>query len=228
MYNEVRRFRERTGKPVVAALGEVAASGGYYLALAADEIIAQPTTITGSVGVIIPTINLSAGMQKIGIVSRSIKSGANKDLANPLEPMREGQYQVLQHMVDQFYQGFRDRVLTRRAPRFDASRADELLDGRVFTGAEAASLGLVDSTGGVREAFDRARALAGLDKASLIKYHTEAGGTRPRTAYAEAPAGAGSTFEFNLVRIDGAGSLIGLDGGGGGCRAYYLWAPSLP
>ena len=97
---------------VALVANEVAASGGYYLAMAGDKVLAQPTTITGSIGVIIPTMNVSQGLAKIGIVSRSVKSGANKDLANPLEPMREGQYAVLQHMVDDFYAKFRALVTT--------------------------------------------------------------------------------------------------------------------
>src|SRR5688572_21995085 len=81
MYREVRRFAEVTKKPIIASLGDIAASGGYYLALGCDEIVTQPTTITASIGVIIPTINVSDGLKRIGIVARSIKSGANKDLA---------------------------------------------------------------------------------------------------------------------------------------------------
>lgn len=234
MYAEVRRFRERTGKPVVSAMGEVAASGGYYLALAGDEVMAQPSTITGSIGVIIPTINVSAGMNRIGIVARSVKSGANKDLANPLEPMREDQYAVLQHMVDQFYAEFRGLVLARRGPRgFDESRADELLDGRVFTGSEAAALKLVDRTGGLREAYERARGLAGLEQARLIKYHGE--GERPRSAYAQTSLASAEAphsppvggVEMNLLQINGVDGLLGLTSGMG-VRPYYLWAPSLP
>ncbi len=220
MYQEVRRFRESTGKPVVVSMGEVAASGGFYLAMAGDVVIAQPTSITGSIGVIIPTINVSEGLGSIGIHARSVKSGKNKDLANPLEPMRDEQYAVLQHMVDQFYAQFRGLVLERRAAAHHdlASRADELMDGRVFTGKEAAEIGLVDATGGVRDAFDRAMQLLGLEHARLVKYHAE--GRRPRSAYASdgtPPAG----MEFNLVNIEGPIGLASFSGG----RAYYLWMP---
>jgi protease-4 len=182
MYREVRRFRERSKKPVVMSMGEVAASGGYYLALAGDEILAQPTTITGSIGVIMPTINVSQGMSRIGIVSRSIKSGANKDLANPLEPMREGQYALLQGMIDEFYARFRGLVLERREavmlglgndPSRASSlrgRADEVMDGRVVSGAEAVRLGLVDKEGDVRDAFAEAQRLAGISSARLLYF----------------------------------------------------------
>jgi protease-4 len=219
VYTEVRRFADTTKKPVVASLGEVAASGGYYLALAADEIVAQPTSITASIGVIIPTVNVSDGLRRIGIVARSIKSGENKDLANPLEPIRESQYAVLQGMVDDFYARFRGLVVERR-PTLDTSRLDELTDGRVVTGAEAVKAGLADHEGSVRDAFDRAKHLAGITSARLVRYHTDT--ARPRSPYsptatAEAPA---ANTEVNLIQLD-----LGEAGLGSATNAYYLWAP---
>lgn len=221
MYREVRRFRESTGKPVVVSMGELAASGGFYLAMAGDLVIAQPSTITGSIGVIIPTINVSEGLNSIGIHARSVKSGKNKDLANPLEPVRDEQYAVLQHMVDQFYAEFRALVLERRAAAHHdlTARADELMDGRVFTGREAAEIGLVDATGDLRDAFERAKRLAGLERARLVKYHSD--GRRPRSAYADADTPPASV-SLNLVNIE---ALSGLVGGTAGGRAYYLWMP---
>lgn len=233
MYNELRRFRESTGKPVVASLSEVAASGGYYLALGADEIVAQPTSITASIGVIIPTINVSEGLRRIGVVSRSVKSGQNKDIANPLEPMRDSQYAVLQSMVDEFYASFRALVVERRtiAPNaLDTARLDELTDGRVVTGAQAVRTGLADREGDLRDAFERAKALAGVERARLVKFYGEYD-PPPRTAYATAgphaiPSGAGPSgaIEINLLRIDGLTDL----GGPSGAVAYYLWLPQVP
>ncbi|MGE3109812.1 MAG: signal peptide peptidase SppA [Phycisphaerales bacterium] len=221
MYREVRRFAEQSHKPVVASLGEVAASGGYYLALAADHIVAQPTSITASIGVIMPTMNFSEGMSRIGITSRSIKSGANKDLANPFEPMRESQYAILQAMIDEFYHRFRSLVEQRR-PDLRAN-VDELTDGRVVTGANAVTVGLADSEGNLRDAFERAKQLAGVRHANLIKFHPKNSPT-PRSAYAATPrmnpdAPAGSV-QTGLVNID-LGSLP-LDEFG---AAYYLWRP---
>lgn len=225
MYREVRRFAETTKKPVIASLGEVAASGGYYLALATDEIITQPTTITASIGVIIPTVNVSDGLRRIGIVARSIKSGANKDLANPLEPIRESQYAVLQGMVDEFYARFRNLVVERR-PTLDTARIDELTDGRVVTGAEALRSGLADREGDLRDAFARAKELANVSAASLIKYHEIT--SKPRTAYspaALAPESAGAHTEVNLVQFELSEGSLGA--GAGATNAFYLWAPTL-
>lgn len=235
MYREVCRFREASGKPVVMSMSEVAASGGYYVALAGDAIVAQPTTITGSIGVIIPTVNFSDGLRRIGIISRSIKSGANKDLANPLEPMRDSQYAVLQGMVDKMYTRFRGLVLERRGDKLalagTALSIDDLTDGRVFTGEDAHALGLVDALGDVRDAYTLAKNLAHVDKAQLVKYHAQ--GDTPKSAYAltdslspasqaggnqAGPSQAAS--QINLIQVQlGSGELSHLGAG----AAYYVW-----
>ncbi|MBN8597675.1 MAG: signal peptide peptidase SppA [Planctomycetes bacterium] len=238
VYREIIRFRERTGKPVVISMAEVAASGGYYVALAGDKIVAHPTTITGSIGVIIPTINFSAGLAKIGIVARSVKSGPNKDLANPLEPMRDSQYAILQNLVDQFYDEFKAKVKERR-PNLDAAKFGEMTDGRIVSGRDALALGLVDSLGGVREAFDEAKSLANIPSAKMVKYQPE-GSVRPRTPYASAdelPLGAGVTgapgsgasaggTEINMLQVNASG-LFPNSGPSASC-VYYLWLMDVP
>ncbi len=226
VYRELRRFREQTGKPIVASLGEIAASGGYYIALASDEIVAEPTSLTASIGVIIPTINVSEGLGRIGIRSRAIKSGPNKDMGDPLGPAREEHYALLQGIVDEFYAKFRARVEERR-PLLDARAADEVTDGRVVTGHRAVEVGLADAEGGVREAFEAAKRRAGLERAVLVKYHVE--GEKPRTIYAAtetgiggAPSGAGAEINFLQLRLEGLSSL-----GGAKPVAYYAWLPEL-
>lgn len=219
LYEEIIRFREVTGKPVVASFAEVAASGGYYIALAADEIVSQPSTITGSVGVILQTFNVSEGLNRLGIRSRAVTSGPNKALANPLEQPEEAHYEILQGLVDEMYGAFRGRVIERR-PRLRPESIDMATDGRVFTGTQALQLGLVDSLGGVRDAFERAKTLAGLEKGSLVKFHEP--GMKPRTPYASGPGLIPTTgTEINLVqlRLDAA-ALHAL--GPGAC---YLWMP---
>lgn len=233
LYREIRRFRELSGKPVVVSMAEVAASGGYYVALAADRIYANPTTITGSIGVIVPTINFSDGLGRIGIIARSVKSGPNKDIANSLEPMKESHYKVLQGLVDEYYAAFRSHVKERR-PNVDLARFDESTDGRIMSGREAQSRGLVDELGGIREAFDGAKQLAGLKAAKMVKYRLE-GAPVPRTAYAEsntepvmeAPgANQRGNAEINLLRID-AGGLFP-HAGPSPSSIYYLWMSNEP
>lgn len=220
MHQELVRFRRESGKPVVASIGEVGASGGYYLALAADRLYAEPTAITGSVGVIMPTINFSQGMAKLGIVSRSVKSGANKDLANPLEPMRDSQYAVLQRMVDDMYARFRGLVAERR-PGINPADLGVVTDGSVFTGVRAKELGLIDETGGVREAFEETKRLAGLKSATLVKFASE--GLAPRSAYSVAPSSGDR--EINLVQLN---LPAGLPAGASPGAMYYLWVAPQP
>lgn len=216
MHEELRRFSRVTGKPVVASIGEVGASGGYYLALSADTIMAEPTSITGSIGVIMPTVNVSEGLAMIGIRSRSITSGPNKDLANPMEPMRDAQYAVLQEMVNEMYARFRGLVVERR-PGLSSGNLDMATDGRVVMGERAKELGLVDELGGLREAFVRAKAMAGLERATLVKYADPA--TPPRSIYSSAGE---PEREINLVQLKvGTGAL----GANGTAPFYYLWAP---
>ena len=217
MYLETLRFRETCSKPVVISMGEVAASGGYYLALAGDRVLAQPTSITASIGVIMPTLNFSEGLSMIGVRSRSIKSGRNKDLANPFEPVREEQYAVLQDMIDEFYARFKALVRERR-PGVPDDVLDAVADGRVVTGAKALEIGLVDELGGLREAFVRVQELAGVRDARLVKYAED--GKPVQSAYAAAPA------DVNLLKI----SLPALDPlaagpHGGTSGVYYLWIP---
>ncbi len=226
LYTELHAFRERSGKPVVVSIGEVAASGGYYVALGADEIVAEPTSITGSIGVIVPTVNVSKGLGMIGITSRSVVSGPNKDMANPLEPMQERHFEVLQELVDGSYARFRGLVVARR-PALKEADVGLATDGRIFSGERAHELGLVDSLGGVREAHARAKALAGVERAQLVRYVTA--GELARTPYAGGPAVAGAQQgerEFNLVQLNvpggGAGGLGNPMETGG---IYYLWMP---
>ncbi len=221
MYHELRRFADQTHKPIIASMGEVAASGGYYLAVGADHIIAEPTTITGSIGVIMPTLNMSEGLSKIGIKARSVKSGANKDIANPLEPMRDSQYAVLQGLVDEFYDQFKSLVLERR--HIDPSRVAEATDGRVFSGRQALPLGLVDELGGIREAFTAAKRFANLESATLIRYASK--GSVARSPYALAPVGASTPSSGLTLKLDTATSPLSNIAPGETSGIYYLWMP---
>jgi protease-4 len=225
MHRELRRFEQTTHKPVVASLGEVAASGGYYLALASDRIVAEPTTITGSVGVIMPTINFSEGLNRIGIYSRSVKSAANKDLANPLEPMRDEQYAVLQGLVDQYFARFKGLVLERR-PRIKPEDVPNCTDGRVFSGDQAVALGLADEVGGMREAFAAAKTLAGLRAATLVKYSDKDRPARSIYAVDDTPTPAAQQSGLNL-HLNLAGPLAG-SAASETSGIYYLWMPGAP
>jgi protease-4 len=156
LYEEIVRVREV--KPVVASLGNIAASGGYYVAAASNLIVATPGTLTGSIGVIMEFHQVSRLAEKIGIGQDVVKSGRYKDIGDPLRPMTEAERALLQGMVNDVYGQFIDAVASGRG--LDAARVRELADGRLYSGAQAKAAGLVDELGGlhtaVRLAWERA------------------------------------------------------------------------
>ena len=155
----VQHLRE-AGKPVVASLGAVAASGGYYVAVATDSIYANPGTLTGSIGVIMQMANLENLMKKVGVEYVVIKSGQFKDVGNISRPMTAEERRVLQALLDDVHRQFIDAVADGR--KLDRARVVSFADGRVFSGAQAKALGMVDELGGLEEAINGAAKLAGL------------------------------------------------------------------
>lgn len=221
MYRELLAFKERSGKPAIVLMADLAASGGYYLACAGDEIVAHPTTITGSIGVIMQTINVSQGLGKLGIRADAITSGPNKALASPLEPMKQEHRELLQGLVDDFYSGFRAVVVASR-PTIAAlpeDQADQVMDGRVFTGRSALEIGLVDAVGDLDDALARAKVRANLAAARLVKHHRP--GSHVVTPYAAAPEPP-ATAQLNLIQMNLQGAPW-LDHVG----FWYVWNPSL-
>jgi len=196
LYQEIAAFRQKTGKPVVAYFQDVAASGAYYLACAADEIIAQRTTVTGSIGVIMQMVDLSGVLGNLGISSDAIKSGPFKDAGSPLREMKPDERAVFQGMVDDFYQKFVDVVDAGR-PKLDREGVIKLADGRVYTAEQALAAGLIDRIGTLEEAVSAAQERAGIDAAHVVMYR------RPLTwapnLYARAPGVGGPTINlFNI------------------------------
>src|SRR5688572_4562413 len=114
MYDEINRFKQRSKKPVIASAQDIAASGAYYVACAADKIVVQPTSVIGSIGVIFNTFDFSGSLAKIGASTEAIKSGALKDMGSPFKPLTDPERVVMQGMVDEYFARFRDLVSTRR------------------------------------------------------------------------------------------------------------------
>jgi len=158
IWRAVRKVRER--KPVVVSMGELAASGGYYVAAAADEILAEPATITGSIGVFAVKPSFGPLLDKLGINPVTLKRGRSADLFSLSRPWTEAELEAVQRTVDESYQLFLDRVAQGR--NLDKARVDELGRGRIWSGASAVELGLVDALGGLSEAIARAKSRAGL------------------------------------------------------------------
>jgi protease-4 len=159
IYEEVKKTRD-SGKPVVVSMGSVAASGGYYVSLGASKIVANPGTLTGSIGVISEFLNFNQLFNKIGIGSTTVKSGKFKDTGSPYRPFSEEDKKYFQETIDDVYQQFLHVVEIER--KLSPAKAKELADGRVFTGKKAYEFGLIDTLGTYEDAISIAAALAGI------------------------------------------------------------------
>lgn len=166
MYSMVMDFRARTGKPVVAACQDMAASGGYYVACAADEVHATPTSVIGSIGVLFETIDLTGLMDKIGVQMAPIASGPLKTMGSPFDGLTAEERQVMQSMIDEFYVRFTSVVKASR----QVTDEEKAFDGRVFTGRQAYEIGLVDELCHLESSIQRARDLAGAPGARVVMY----------------------------------------------------------
>ncbi len=165
MGHELDSFRRKHPMPVVACIMSVGAGGGYYLACHADQILAQPTSIVGGIGVILNTYNLEDALGQFNVVSIPVKSGEMIDIASPQRTMEPEERELLQSIADQMYERFKSQVLTAR-PAVDAEA--ELWDGRVMTGQEAFQASLIDRVGYLDDAIDVASQLAGVDAQSSV------------------------------------------------------------
>jgi protease-4 len=158
IYSEVKKAAAK--KKVVVSMGSIAASGGYYIASAASRIIANPGTLTGSIGVIMEIPNLEGLMSKIGIKTEVIKSGKNKDIGSMFRSMKPEERQLLQAVMDDVHEQFIRAVAAGRHMKIEDVR--KIADGRVFTGEQAVKVGLVDQLGTLEDATTVAADLAGI------------------------------------------------------------------
>ncbi len=161
IYNAVNRVRREHNKTVVASMGTVAASGGYYIAVATDRILANPGTLTGSIGVIMQMANFQELLEKIGVKSVVVKTGKFKDLGSPFRPMVEEERQLLESVMNDTLSQFIEAVADGRS--MDAAEVEQLADGRVFTGRQAKSVLLVDEIGDFQDAIKLAGELGGIE-----------------------------------------------------------------
>jgi len=159
LHAALMRLRE-AGKPVVASLGAIAASGGYYVAVAADRIYANPGTLTGSIGVIMRLANLDGLMKKVGVDYVVVKAGRLKDIGNIARSMTPEERQVLQALLEDVHGQFITAVAVGR--KLDRAQVLGFADGRIVSGAQAKALNMVDVLGGFEDALDGAATLAGL------------------------------------------------------------------
>lgn len=167
IYSALRKIRETSKKPVVASLGNVAASGGYYVACGAGHIVANPGTITGSVGVMISVLNLEELLGKVGVKMRNLTSGEHKDLGTFTRELTEAEEALIQEVLDEIHQQFVGVIVESR--ELPPGQVMEIADGRIFTGVKAKQMGLVDEIGDQQDAIDRAAKLAGLEDWKVVR-----------------------------------------------------------
>lgn len=210
-------WRARTKKPVVVWMGGLCASGGYYVSMAADEVWASPTTITGSIGVIMQTFNMAGLLKRFDVESVTIKSGANKDLMNPFKPINPEHLGILGAMVDEMYAKFVGKVvLGRKSAGLSEEVVKKLADGRIYTADQALQAKLVDRVGYREEAFGAAKARAGVKEATLFRYQKAPGLLEILSGEAQARAGrAPLGLDLSLEALLSCETP----------RPYYLFAP---
>ncbi|MGM0471077.1 MAG: signal peptide peptidase SppA [Bacillota bacterium] len=169
IYRELKKFKE-SEKPLVVSMADIAASGGYYISAIADQIFANPSTITGSIGVVMQFKNLQELYNKLGVDTITFKSGSYKDTGNPNRKLTNKEKEMLEEMVDSVYQEFLTAVVEGRD--MSKNKVEQLADGRIYTGRQAKKLGLVDQLGTFYDAVTSAAKLANIDQdANLIYYN---------------------------------------------------------
>ena len=172
IHRELMLFKESRGdRKLTVLVHDMAASGGYYISVPADRILAQPTALIGSIGVILQTLNVQGLSEKIGVTDTTIKSGKNKDMLNPFRPVDPEQVKLLQDSVDAMHDRFVDLVAEGRSLK--KSQLKGLADGRLFTADEALAHQLIDAIGYWDDAMDATAELLGVDDILVVTYRSE-------------------------------------------------------
>jgi protease-4 len=224
MYQQVLKFRQKTGRPVIAAAQDVTASGAYYVCCGADRIVVHPTSVVGSIGVIFNAFDISGLMAKVGLRNEAVKSGSLKDMGSPLRPLEQQERRLMQEMVDEYFMRFAQIVRQHRpikeAPLASAAAYQKpeyqgIFSGRVFSGEQAVALGLADQTGTLDDAIELARQLAKAPKAKVVHYRRPYGYSGSIYAAGPTPPPSPGVIHLNIPPTR-AMLPTGF---------YYLWEP---
>ena len=218
IYHELLEFKKETGLPVHAVFLDVAASGGYYVAMACDHVTAHPPTVTGSIGVISKFFNFSEAMDRVGVsvnVVKSLNSQGEvsfKDIGSPYRPMREEERELLQNLITEMWERFAAVVAEGRRGKLTAEQVRKLADGRVFTGKQALELKLVDAVGYTEDAYAEIRKAAQAEDAKIVSFRKEPG-------LAQLLGFSVSSQEFDLDSLSHMGQWLRSQSG-----FLYLWS----
>jgi protease-4 len=215
IYHELKTFKATRKIPVVASIMDVGASGGYYIAAAADTVMAHPSSVTGSIGVIMLTVNARGLLEKVGVETNTVTSGPRKDMGSPFRAMLPEERAIFQGVIDGFYQRFLHIVQEGR-PGLSGDSIKKLADGRIYSGDQAKASGLVDEIGYLDDAVEVAKKKAGLTEARVVTYRRP--GEYQNNIYSRLVAPAPTLA--NLANID----LLSMVRGGSP-QFMYLWMP---
>jgi len=214
LHQEVMKLRRDRKIPVIASIVDQGTSGAYYIAAAADRIVAHPTAVVGSIGVILYNLDLSGLLGKIGVSAAPIKSSDKKDLNSPFRPMTDEERAVLQRLVDDLYQRF-VTVVDEGRSQLGKDEVLAVADGRVVSGIEAERLKLVDRTGYLSDAIEEAARAAGIETPTVVQY----------TRIARSGA---TIYGMGPERPSARELRVSLDAGMFSTpKLYYLWHPGL-
>jgi protease IV len=215
LYHEVKAWKEENKKPVFAFVNGLAASGGYYLAMAADRVIAHPAAVTGSIGVIMPGLSIEGLMDKYGVADQTIVSGPFKDTGSLFRDMRPDEKKQMQSVIDDLYSRFTSVVAAGR-PQLDPAKIKTLADGRVYSANQALANGLVDELGYIEDAIKQVQKQVGVTQSRVVSYH-RSNATRDNV-YSRAPDLSLHALEMALGELRQRTPSPGF---------YYLWPPAL-
>ena len=219
IYNQIKTFRESSQIPIYAMMMDVAASGGYYIAMSADKVFANPTTVTGSIGVIMLNISIQGLMKKIGVKSKVIKSGKNKDIGSPFKDLTPEERKILQSIIDGLYSTFVE-VVEKGRPKLSKKQVLKAADGRIYTAQQAEKLGLIDGVGYLPEIINKIKMDLKLRDARVVTYHRPHHQVSNIYSKLQAPTPKGiSLIDPELLKpLTRTKTLPGF---------YYLWDPGL-
>ncbi|MHC9062569.1 signal peptide peptidase SppA [Nitrospira sp. CMX1] len=214
IYHELKTFKANRKIPIVASIMDLGTSGGYYIAAAADRVLAHPSSVTGSIGVIMLTVNAKGLLEKVGVEATAVTSGPRKDMGSPFRTMTVEERAIFQGLIDSFYQRFLSIVQEGRA-NLQMEQIKRLADGRIYTGEQAKEAGLVDEIGYLEDAVEVAKKQAGLTEARVVTYQRP--GEYSNNVYSKlmAPSGLASLAEFDLATLVRGGTP----------QFMYLWMP---
>lgn len=218
VYHELKAFQKKRKLPVIAAIMDLGTSGGYYVSMAADHILAHPSTITGSIGVIMVTMNAQGLLEKVGVQPAAIVSGPKKSMGSPFRPMDDEERAIFQEVINHMYQRFLS-VIEAGRPGLSKEKIRTLADGRIYTADIAKAQGLVDDIGYLDDAIDVAKMKAKLGEAQVITY-TRGGRSHPNIYSQFDPPQIGP-IEFPKIDANSFFSILS----GGTPHLLYMWMP---